>query len=304
MKNLNEYINEGIFDMKATDPEDLLFVDSILMITKPGGVRITPAAIRKAFDNGTFSFDPDAGALIIKGVIDEIFINKAFIEKYGDAIKSIEFDVIAEGKPGIINFLSDLSGVDMGGMMFKSNRFYFSTDMKLVNMKLCCLSNATILFFLDTFSKVEISIADKIKKIRASAEFMHPDYPKVMFASKDADRSNVFDNVTLIGSSSDKFNVSLACTTVGQKIRTLTQNKIPIDSTDGTKINALLKSSRKAISEVTYLYRNSDSGDGEGFIYDPAAKSSDIREFGGIDSDYIRCIKWYKAYNVQEYDVI
>lgn len=240
--------------------------------------------------------------LIIKGVLDEIFISKAFIEKYRDVIKCIEFDVIAGGKPGTISFLPDLSGVDLGGMLFKSNRFYFSTSMKLVNMKLCCLSNSEVVFITDTFSKVEISIADRIKKVRSSSEFEHPDYPKITFASRDDDGSNIFDNVTLTGSSSDKFNVSLACTAVGQKIRSLTQNKIPIDSADGAKINTLLKSSKKAIAEVDYLYRNSDDRNGEGFVYDPASKSSDIRSFGDSkDSDYIRCLKWYRAYNIQEY---
>ena len=283
-------MNEGIFDTTADDVDRALCVDVLHMITNKN--MISPDEIEQAFADGNIKFDLDNKCLDIYGLVNQLFISKKFIKKYGNMIKCInlEYYKVQSGnnKTNVIFFMEDLNGLDLKGMEFRGFKFNVAKGIKLVNAKLRCLSNVEQQFILNKFDNVEISINDKIEDNGdCSPEFDNKKFPKFIFVQDYSDHSNLFDNVTLVGSRSVKFNVSLACTAVGQEIRRITKNAVPVPAAAASKISTLLKSSGKSIAEVDYLYRESNVSDyGEGVIYNPSSKITFIRTFGTYNSDY------------------
>lgn len=294
MKDLREYLNEGIFDITADDVDKALCINAFQLLTKP--LKFSGTEIEQAFASGDIGMDFDSKCLNIRGLANQVFVNKEFVNRYGDMIKCInlEYYTTQSSKINRINFLSDLDGVDCGGMEFRGFKFGLEKGTKLVNAKLCCLSNTEQMFLLNRFDKVDISINDKIENGNEFQEFDNKKFPKLTFVQEEKDQSNIFDGVTLIGSSSCKFNVSLACTAVGREIRKAAKNNIPdfgyrlyIKSTDAAKIDSLLKSSKKSIAQVDYMYERSEGTDsGEGFMYSPESKSIIIRRLNNYSSDY------------------
>lgn len=290
MRDLREYLNEGIFDTTADDVDRALCVDAFRMITNKNV--ISSDEIEKAFADGDIVFDLENKCMNVYGLVNQLFISKKFVKKYGDLVKCINLEYYkvqsSNHKTNVIFFMEDLNGIDLQGMEFGGFKFNVAKGIKLVNTKLHCLSNDDQMFIMNKFDKVEIIMNDKIEdQDDGSPEFDNKKFPKYTFVQDDSDHSNIFDNVTLIGSRSIKFNVSLACTSVGQEIRRITKNEIPVPAAADPKISALLKSSGKSIAEVDYMYRKSNASDyGEGVIYNPSVKSTFVRRFGQYNSDY------------------
>lgn len=299
MKPLKSYITEGIFDTDTSTADDFLnketCVDAVMLLRLDRSVMKDSARklISDLYDKGSIRFDMDDGLLSISTSpeIYNLYIDKKFINKYKGIIKCVTMlpnDDFAPHEMHYISFDYNLSGVDMGGMTFKANRFIVPSYLVLENVNLYYYEGGiSTVFIANKFKRVTIGIDNDFNVSKNSSEFLKSHYPKFMFVQTAGDKSDVFDGLTLKKSSSCKFNVSLACTNAGREMREILKDG---DSDARKAIEKIFGSNFNSIAEIDYMYtKEPGSRAGEGHIYNTASGEVRVKAFKFRESsDYER----------------